>query len=219
MKTMKIKALVFDMDGLLLDSERIVQRSWEDTGNSLGIPGMGQQIYHTLGMNRAARNEYFSKVVRPDFPHEAFTIGTRKRFYEIVENEGLPVKKGAKELLEYAKKEGYRLAVATSSSEDYAARVLKDAGIYDYFDGIIFGNMVTKSKPDPEIYLKACEMIETDPEECLGLEDAPGGIRSAHAAGLYPVMIPDLVQPTEEIEKLLFRKCDSLLDVIELLKE
>ena len=67
--------------------------------------------------------------------------------------------------------------------------------------------------------MKACEMIETDPEECLGLEDAPGGIRSAHAAGLYPVMIPDLVQPTEEIEKLLFRKCDSLLDVIELLKE
>lgn len=219
MKDIRIEALVFDMDGLLLDSERIVQRSWEDTGNSLGIPNMGSQIYHTLGMNRASRNEYFSRVIGPDFPHEAFTLGTRKRFYEIVETEGLPVKKGAKELLEYAKSQNYKLAVATSSSEDYASHVLKEAGIFDYFDGMIFGNMVTKSKPDPEIYLKACERIGVEPAHALALEDAPGGIRSAHAAGLYPVMVPDLVQPTEEIEALLFRKYESLLDVIDLLKE
>ncbi|MGN1267138.1 MAG: HAD family hydrolase [Dorea sp.] len=219
MKDIKIEALVFDMDGLLLDSERIVQRAWEEAGNQLGIPGMGELIYHTLGMNRTARRDYFFSVVGPDFPNETFNQKNRECFFDIVEKEGLPVKKGARELLDYAKEHGYKLAVATSSSMDYARKVLEDAKIYDYFDGIIFGNMVTRSKPDPEIYLKVCELIQVHPSNCLALEDAPGGIRSAYAAGLHPIMIPDLVEPTEEVGKLLFRRYDSLLDVVQLLKE
>ncbi len=218
MKDMKIEALVFDMDGLLLDSEKIVQRSWEDTGNKLGIPHMGSLIYHTLGMNRKSRSEFFAETIGQDFPQEAFAEGTRKRFYEIVETEGLPLKKGAKELLVYAKSHDYKLAVATSSSKEYAEKVLKDVGIFEYFDSIVYGNMVSRSKPDPEIYLKACELIETEPDKCLALEDAPGGIRSAAAAGLHPIMIPDLVEPTEEISELFFRKYESLLDVITLLE-
>ena len=212
-----VRALVFDLDGLLFDSERIVQRSWEDVGNELGIPHMGNHIYHTLGMNLAGRNAYFSKAIGEDFPHEEFARRTRIRFREIVDAEGLPVKPGALELLEYAKKAGYHMAVATSARKEYALRNLREADILKYFEGFVFGDVVTRAKPDPEIYLKACESIHMLPEQCVALEDAPAGIRAAKAAGLKPVMIPDMVEPTEEILELTYRRYDSLFDVIEIL--
>lgn len=213
-----IKALVFDMDGLLLDSERIVKRSWNDAGDEVGVPNVGEQIYHTLGMNRRARNEYFKKVFGEDFPLEEFNERTSICFYRIVEKEGLPVKTGAKELLKYAKEHGYKIAVATSSSRQYARKVLTDAGIYSYFEGGVFGDMVEHAKPDPEIYQKACESIHVRPEDAIALEDAPAGVRSAYAAGLKVIVIPDLVQPSKEILELTYQKFDTLNDVISLLE-
>ena len=109
---MDIKAFIFDMDGLLFDSERIVQRSWEIAGDELGIPHMGNVIYHTLGMNRAGRNEYFRKYIREDFPFEEFGKLTRDNFWKIVDKEGLPLKKGAKELLAYGKSQEQGLDLA-----------------------------------------------------------------------------------------------------------
>lgn len=213
-----IKALVFDMDGLLLDSERIVKRSWNDAGDEVGVPKVGEQIYHTLGMNRRARNQYFKKVFGEDFPLEEFNERTSVCFYRIVEEEGLPVKAGAKELLMYAKEHGYKIAVATSSSRQYARKVLTDAGIYSYFDGGVFGDMVEHAKPDPEIYQRACESIHVRPEDAIALEDAPAGVCSAYAAGLKVIVIPDLVQPSKEILELTYQKFDTLNDVIPLLE-
>mgnify|MGYP002587498662 FL=1 len=207
------------MDGLLFDSERIVQRSWEIAGDELGIPHMGDVIYHTLGMNRAGRNEYFRKYIREDFPFEEFGKLTRDNFWKIVDKEGLPLKKGAKELLAYGKSQGYKMAVATSSSREYAMGNLIRAGIDSYFDSVVCGDMVKKAKPDPEIYQKACESLGIQPENCMAFEDAPGGIRSAYQAGMYPVMIPDLVKPENEVRKLAYQVLDSLEDVIELLEK
>lgn len=215
----KIEGLVFDMDGLLLDSERIVQRSWELSGKELGIAGMGQQIYHTLGMNAKSRRRFFEEHIGKDFPYEEFQKLTSKYFYQITDTEGLPVKKGAAELLKYAKLHGYKTAVATSSSRGYAERVLTDAGLYPWFDGGVFGDMVKKGKPDPEIYLRACESISLNPENALAFEDAPGGIRSAVAAGLHTIMIPDLLQPTEEIKRLILCSFNDLEEVISFLEK
>ena len=212
-----IKALVFDMDGLLLDSERIVQRSWNEAGEFLGICGVGNQIYHTLGMNRAARTIYFKQVFGDDFDQDKFNKKASECFFRIVETEGLPVKEGARELLKYAKEREYKIAVATSSSREYATGVLKNAGLYQYFDSGVFGDMVEHAKPDPEIYLKACENIGVNPKDCLALEDAPAGVRSAHSAGLKVIVVPDLVQPTEDILSLVLKKCDSLDEVIPML--
>ena len=206
------------MDGLLFDSERIVQRSWEIAGDELGIPHMGDVIYHTLGMNRAGRNEYFRKYIREDFPFEEFGKLTRDNFWKIVDKEGLPLKKGAKELLAYGKSQGYKMAVATSSSREYAMGNLIRAGIDSYFDSVVCGDMVKKAKPDPEIYLKAAALVGTLPECCMALEDAPAGIRAAHAAGMIPVLIPDLLEPPVEIAELAFRKYKSLREVIPLLE-
>ena len=216
-KAAGIKAFVFDMDGLLFDSERIVQRSWEIAGDELGILHMGDVIYHTLGMNRAGRNEYFRKHIREDFPFEEFGELTRDNVWKIVDKEGLPLKRGAKELLAYGKAQGYKMAVATSSSREYAMKNLIRAGIDSYFDNVICGDMVKKAKPDPEIYQKACESLGISPADCMAFEDAPGGILSAHQAGMQVIMVPDLVQPTQEIRELTYRVCDSLADVIGIL--
>ena len=214
-----IEAIVFDMDGLLFDSERIVQRSWEEAGNQLGLEHMGETIYHTLGMNLAGRNHYFRNTIAKDFPCEEFAKQARIWFYKIVNEEGLPMKNGARELLEYGKANGYRMAIATSSRREYALKNLKAAKIYDFFDAGVFGDMVQHAKPDPEIYLKACDSIGAAPANCIALEDAPAGIRAAYAAGMKPIMIPDLVAPTPEIEALLYGTCDTLLCVIGILEK
>ena len=214
-----IKALVFDMDGLLLDSERIVKRSWNEDGNELGIPGIGEHIYHTICLNRKARNEYFKNAYGTDFPLEDFNQRTSDIFFRIIGNTGIPLKAGAKELLEYAKGQGYKIAIATSTSQAYAIKEMTDAGIWQYFDGGIFGDMVKNTKPDPEIYLKACESIKMAPNDCLALEDAPAGIHSAHAAGLKVIVVPDLMEPDKETLALTYRKFETLYDVIPLLKE
>ena len=214
-----IEAIVFDMDGLLFDSERIVQRSWEEAGNQLGLEHMGETIYHTLGMNLAGRNHYFRNTIAKDFPCEEFAKQARIWFYKIVNEEGLPMKNGARKLLEYGKVNGYRMAIATSSRKEYALKNLKAAKIYDFFDAGVFGDMVQHAKPDPEIYLKACDRIGAYPANCIALEDAPAGIRAAYAAGMKPIMIPDLVAPTPEIEALLYGTCDTLLGVIGILEK
>ena len=171
------------MDGLLFDSERIVQRSWEIAGDELGIPHMGDVIYHTLGMNRAGRNEYFRKYIREDFPFEEFGKLTRDNFWKIVDKEGLPLKKGTKELLAYGKSQGYKMAVATSSSREYAMGNLIRAGIDSYFDSVVCGDMVKKAKPDPEIYIYTMKKMGVEQKDCYVVEDSTFGLQAAESAG------------------------------------
>ena len=171
------------MDGLLFDSERIVQRSWEIAGDELGIPHMEDVIYHTLGMNRAGRNEYFRKYIREDFPFEEFGKLTRDNFWKIVDKEGLPLKKGAKELLAYGKSQGYKMAVATSSSREYAMGNLIRAGIDSHFDSVVCGDMVKKAKPDPEIYIYTMKKMGVEPKDCYVVEDSTFGLQAAESAG------------------------------------
>ena len=214
----KIRALVFDMDGLLFDSERVVQKSWYIAGERLGYPDMGEQIYHTLGFNAARRNAYFRATFGEAFPVETFNEMTREIFYQLKEKEGVPKKQGVDEILSYAKGAGYLLAVATSSRGPYSTELLKEAKIWQYFDAFVFGDMVTHAKPDPEIYLKACEMLDVQPSEAAALEDSPNGIRAVYGAGMHPIVVPDLVQPDEEIRSMCDWQCSSLLDVMEILK-
>ena len=213
--TAPIQGVVFDMDGLLLDTEKIVQRTWADVGAKFGYPDMGEQIYHTLGFNRERRKAYFESVYGPEWPDEEVVAACGVRFTEIVQTEGIPVKKGAKELLQYLKDKNIKIGLATSTSEIHAREELEGTGLWDYFDGRIFGNMITKSKPAPEIYEKACKAIGVELGEAIALEDAPSGIRSAHSAGLRVIMIPDMVQPTDEVLAMTFDVQNSLLDVIE----
>lgn len=214
-----IEALIFDMDGLLFDTERIVQRSWDDCGRKLGLGKLGEHIYSTLGMNAAGREIYFKKAVGENFPYEEFAEFTRIRFQEIICKEGIPVKPGVRQLLTYARERELKVALATSTRREHAMRNLEDAQIDGYFHELVFGDMVKRCKPDPEIYVMAGLRLGVEPARCLALEDAPNGVRSAYAAGMLPVMVPDLVKPDEEIKRLAYRVCDSLFEVIDLLIE
>lgn len=209
----KPKGVVFDMDGLIFDSERIVQYSWDVAGECLGFGKLGDNIYNTLGLNRNSRERYFKGKYGEDFPFEKFQEEYRKAFYEYVGDAGLPAKPGLHELLEVLKERDIKMAVATSSSHNHAIASIKREGIYPYFHTIITGNMVTEAKPSPEIYQKACAGLQILPKECLALEDAYNGIRSAHAAGMMTIMVPDLLKDTSFVEEILDGKMDSLLDV------
>ena len=179
-----IEALIFDMDGLLFDSERVVQRSWNIAGNELGFGLVGENIYNTLGMNLKSRTDYFKRVYGMDFPMDRFAERTREIYYAIAREEGVPLKPGVRALLEYGKQHGYKMGVATSSRQVHAVNAMKEKGIYDYFDNCVFGDMVENAKPDPEIYETACQKLGTEPENAMALEDAPNGIRSASQAGM-----------------------------------
>lgn len=215
---MELEAVVFDMDGLIFDSEQVVQRSWNIAGEELGYGRVGEHIYHTLGFNVKRREQYFKGVYGEDFKMAEFGVLSGKAFRRIVAEEGLKVKSGVRELLEYLKRQGIKTAVATSFRREYSTEILTDAGLWEYFDGAVFGDMVENAKPDPEIYRKACEKIGADPEKSIALEDSPAGIRSAHAAGMMPIMVPDLVEPDEEIQQLYIKKFPTLHKVLDFLQ-
>ena len=118
-------------------------------------------------------------------------------------------------MLDYLKQNNCKMAVASSSPKWEVEKHLKDAKIYDYFVGIVCGDMIQKSKPDPEIYLKACELLEVNPTECYALEDSKNGLLSAHRAGCKPIMVPDLWQPDDEILKIIVGKYSDLEEVKE----
>lgn len=217
-KISTINALIFDMDGLIFDSERVVQRSWNRCGEILGLGQIGEHIYEMLGFNVVRREKHLKMLYGQDFPMEEFNTITRRIFREIADAEGVPMKPGVKELLDFAKSHNMKTAVATSSRREHSTMLLKRADIWECFDGAVFGDMVTNAKPDPEIYLKAAEAVGVLSEQCIALEDSPAGIQSSYAAGMYPIMIPDMVQPTDEIRGLCWKCFGSLEDVVTLLE-
>ena len=120
-------------------------------------------------------------------------------------------------MLNAAKSHGCMIGLATSSRQIHAEQSLKRAGLYDYFDGKVFGDTVKEGKPSPEIYLKACKSIGIEPEDAVALEDAPSGAISAHAAGMRVIVVPDLVQPPEEVKQFLWKQAEDLERVIEMI--
>ncbi len=210
----KIRAVVFDMDGLMFDSERVIQYSWNVVGRRMGYGNLGDDnILNTLGFNRDTRRNYFKERYGSDFPYEQFYDDYRIAFREYVAANGLPVKEGLHELLEVLNDKGILMAVATSSGYEHALENLKNEGVEHYFKAMITGNMVTHAKPAPEIYEKACQALGVEPGYAVALEDSYNGIRSAHRAGMYTIMIPDLLKDTAPVRECLDCKMDSLLDV------
>ena len=206
------QAVVFDMDRLMFDSERMIQRSWDVVGVKMGFGKMGKDIYHTLGLNNAERERYFKSAYGEDFPYLEFRENYRAEVVRDTRENGTPVKKGLYELLEVLKEKQMKLAVATSSSYENTVELLKETKVYSYFQEIVTGNMVEHSKPAPDIYQKACEKLNVLPEHALALEDSYNGIRSGYAAGMKVIMIPDLLTDSSCVDDLLFAKMESLAE-------
>ncbi len=215
---MNIKGVISDMDGVILDTEKLYVRFWCEAANFYGYP---MQKHHALSIRSMARpfaierlKDYFGE----DFDYHAVHQKRIELMDQYIEQNGIEAKDGAEELLQYLQDNGYRVALATATAPDRTRRYLERLGLYGYFDEIVCASMVAKGKPEPDIYLYAAEKLGLAPAECIALEDSQNGIRSASSAGCKTVMVPDLDGPTEEIKPLLYDIANGLKDVINILK-
>ena len=137
---------------------------------------------------------------------------------EYIDRDGMPIKKGLVSLLEYLSENEIKFTVATSSHENTARHYFEKAGISHYFEKIMSGEKVEKGKPDPQIYLRAAELLQLEAKECVVLEDSLYGIESAHRAGMTPIMVPDLIRPTEEAKNMAFCVVEDLQEAKNVIK-
>lgn len=207
------KAVVFDLDGVIFDSEKKVIECWKDIANKYNIIGIENACKQCLGMNRDATREKMKEIFGQDFAYDEKKAEMSELFHSRYSNGRLPLKQGIKELLTALKENDIKIAVASSSRSEYVKGELNDAGLLIYFDEVICGDMVENSKPDPEIYIKACKKINVSVDEAFAIEDSFNGVRSASSAGLRTIMVPDLIPPDEEMRQLTEIILDNLYDV------
>jgi HAD superfamily hydrolase (TIGR01509 family) len=211
----KVKLAIFDMDGLMFDTERVALNSWLKAGQVCGYDITEKIILEFAGRNKFDIGLIFKKYFGEDFPYERVRAERFADSDKLLEKE-VPIKEGLFELLDYLDELGIRKVVATSSGRDRAEWLLSTAGILNRFDTIICGDEITKGKPEPEIFLKACEKMNVDPKDAVVLEDSEPGLLAASRAKIKCILVPDLVQHPEEIEKLACTKVKNLLEVREL---
>ena len=215
---MRIRGILFDMDGLMFDTERISSLAFDHVEKELGIDlrsGMPDMTGRSVkDIARLYREKY-----GPDY--DFYGIREKRIAFtrQYIREHGLPVKPGLRELVKYLRVHGYRWAMATSSSREAAERNLGLTGMLDDFPCRICGDMVERSKPDPQIFLRAAAEIGTIPAETVVLEDSYNGVRAGAAGGFVTVMVPDLAQPDDEMRRLYTAECASLHEVRRMLEE
>lgn len=218
MKESKFKAVIFDMDGVIFDSEVCVFESWKVVADKYGIKDVEKVLPHCLGVNYATTRQIFKDYYGEEFPYDEYKKECSAVYHERYDGGRLPMKPGIQELLGFLKENGYKIGLASSTREAVVSRQLIDAGLRSYFDNLTCGDMLKKSKPEPDIYLMACEKVGVNPEDAIAIEDSFNGIRSAYRAGMFPIMVPDLIQPDDEMRELSGAIFKNLLEVKEWLE-
>lgn len=215
---MQYQAVVFDMDGVIFDTERLVIEFWKEVAKKHNIPNVEHTCIQCLGTNRVRTREIFLENYGADFPFDPYRAEVTELFNTHYKGVPLPTKPGVRELLNYLQEQDIKVGLASSTAQHLVRDEIGTAGLLPYFQTLVCGDMVEHSKPAPDIFLKACEILNADPTKSIAIEDSFNGIRSAHCAGMTPIMVPDQVQPTDEIRTLAFHVMPSLLDVLNWLK-
>ena len=210
-----MKAVVFDMDGVIFDSERLAKTCWMEIGDERGIQNFSYAFDQIIGLNYQAEKDVMCGIYGEDFPFDDIYKEAGERKLKKCLNGHYPLKSGIVELLAFLKENEYKVGLASSTSEDIVRMHITNAGLLPYFDCLICGNMVKNSKPDPEIFLLACKTLNVLPEETYIIEDSYNGIRAAHSAGAFTIMVPDLKMPTEEMRELSDLILEDLYEVQE----
>lgn len=208
-------SVIFDMDGTIFDTERLVLDCWEQVGERHGIPGIREVFMHCIGTNNVRTQEIVYEHYGNDFPYEKFRGESSVLFHEIAGTQGIPVKPGAAELLKYLSEEKVPLGLASSTRLAVVTQELQEAGLYDYFHVVVGGDLLKNSKPAPDIYMMTCRRMGALTENTYAVEDSYNGIRSAHSACLRPIMVPDLMPATEEMRNLSVAVFEDLFQVKE----
>ena len=210
-------AAVFDMDGVIFDSEYAVLLCWRETAEKYGLKDLEKTYYKCIGTTIERTREIMLETFGGEFPYDAYAKEVGIMFHERYDDGRLPVKTGVRELLCFLKRENKKIALASSTKRNIVERELGWAGLREYFDMLVCGDMVQRSKPAPDIFLKACERLGTAPERTYAIEDSYNGIRAAAAGGLRPIMVPDMLPATEEMRALAEAVLPDLIRVREYL--
>lgn len=213
-----VSLVIFDMDGLMFDTERIAVMAWCAAGERFGVEISPELVLKTVGLDRRRTEGVYRAHLGGAFPYQearAFRIEYANRF---IEAQGLPVKAGLYALLDFLNETGIATAVATSSERARTEKFLSLAGIRGRFDRIVCGDEVERGKPDPDIFLAAARGLSVDPAECMVLEDSESGLLAAWRAGMMPVLVRDLNNPSAEALSHVFREFASLDEVRDFLK-
>ena len=213
MSRLQLQGIVFDADGTLFDTERLARTVWLGVAREWKATAIEEHYMELIGRNREGIVSLLKSVTPQDFPLDEFLQTCSQRSREKLNQEGVPVKEGAREVLEFCACKGLPIAMATSSGWPTTQFKLENSGLDQYFQAVITGDKVSHGKPHPEIYLTACKALDIDPAASMAVEDSKNGILSAHAAGMMTVIVPDLLPPTPELEAMAFQTFDSLLSL------
>lgn len=209
-----IQGAVFDMDGLMFDTEKLVYRVWKEVMTKNGFFYDFSAYKQTIGRRTAYTKKLYETWYGDRFCYEELRRQANILFRDFIDQHGVPVKKGLYSLLEYLKNHNFEIALATSTGSKTAMDLLDRTNVTGYFDAFICGNMVQNGKPHPEVFLTAAKELKLCPENCIALEDSINGIKAAYAAKMKPVMVPDLLEPSEEIKPMLYALCENLEEAI-----
>lgn len=211
-----ISAFIFDLDGTLIDTEKIYRIVWPKAVKALGYE-LSDEMYLSLrSLGRPFAPKRFEEWFGSDFDYDKARRVRKDLFDSYVKEHGIQLKPGATELLTHLRNKNIITAIATATDIVRANEYLNSTGLNGYFDKIISATMVDEGKPSPKVYMYACKELGLEPDSCVAVEDAPNGIISAYKAGLNVIMVPDLSEPDDEISKMLTYKVNNLKEIIDI---
>lgn len=211
-----ICAVIFDMDGVLIDTEKHYNAAWCQAATEAGFPFTREHALLLRSCEAKEGEKLMQGIFGPSFDYYAIRERRRELVRERLAQYGLEKKPGVEETLRFLRAKGIKAAVATATALDITKSHLTTIGVCDLFDSIVSAKNVAHGKPEPDVYLYACEQIGERPQDCMAVEDSPNGILAAYRAGLRTVMVPDLTQPDEELAKYLYACVNSLSDLCQL---
>lgn len=214
-----LRAVIFDMDGLMIDTEKLLVKYWLEAAQYYGYELKREHILGIRSLSAKYAVPKLQKEAGEDFDYYKVRTMRMQLMNEHIRTYGLEEKPGLGELLDYLKANHYLTAVATATDPERTNKYLGSLHRLQYFDEIVCASMVQNGKPAPDIYLEAAARLNVQPSECMALEDSPNGILSAYRAGMRPVMVPDLSQPDEDTGKMLYACADDLSQVIQIIED
>ncbi len=213
MQMKDIKAVLFDLDGTLTDTEKYYQVAWPKALEHFGYETRPEMALELRSLGRPFAPLKFKEWFGEDFDYSAVREYRKGLVEDIIKEHGIPLKPGAVEILSWLRSRGVLTSLVTANDYPRAERYLKKIGLFEYFDKIICANMVKQGKPAPDIYAYACKELALDPDQTYAVEDSPNGVTSAYGAGCNVIMIPDLTEPDSDLMVKIYRRLDKLEDI------